>query len=450
MSSSEDRPTPKQVGAQQGQTIVVVAIAMVILVGILGLAIDVGHAYRERQQAQNMADSAAVAGAFEANGIANPAVLTPQPTLTGPLKDARVVTAMKAIVNQDGYTVQNLSGTTLATPPADACAAGYSPSQVYLTAEYLDSQSTPIPNTSPTPGPLQVGSGSYSDSARGVRVMSLGGCIPAYFAPILNVKHFYSLASSRAGQQIASTQVPTPSPTLTPTAPSTQPIGIAPFLILGQPDPNGTAVHSTPARDSWSPYAPYMLFSAGSDAALAASSHVPGGNLVRLVGNASTWAGAQYGNGNDGITNNPVGASLHDASMEGCLQATLLTGYTGENISAYTAGGLGGGSVLHCAPFPPVGSVVTIPVTSQACKGSTSITSGSTPTPTATATTGCGSGGYDYVIQAFVNIRITVSNLPNDLQGYIAGVVYDYYHIIDPALPTPTATPNIQPVTSGN
>lgn len=49
--------------SERGQSIVLIAIFMVVLIGILALAIDGGLGYSNRRQAQNAADAAALAGA---------------------------------------------------------------------------------------------------------------------------------------------------------------------------------------------------------------------------------------------------------------------------------------------------------------------------------------------------------------------------------------------------
>ena len=50
---------------QDGQALVQVAVAMVVLLGFVSLAIDVGHLYAERRRMQNAADAGALAGAHE-------------------------------------------------------------------------------------------------------------------------------------------------------------------------------------------------------------------------------------------------------------------------------------------------------------------------------------------------------------------------------------------------
>lgn len=59
----ERSTTVRSRDTQYGQTMVLVAIAMVVLLGAVALAIDVGHSYSLRRQMQNAADAAALAGA---------------------------------------------------------------------------------------------------------------------------------------------------------------------------------------------------------------------------------------------------------------------------------------------------------------------------------------------------------------------------------------------------
>jgi hypothetical protein len=50
---------------QDGQNLVFLAVSMVVLLGVLALAVDVGHIYAERRHMQNAADAGALAGARE-------------------------------------------------------------------------------------------------------------------------------------------------------------------------------------------------------------------------------------------------------------------------------------------------------------------------------------------------------------------------------------------------
>ena len=53
------------IAAENGQTLIMVALALVVLIGFLALAVDVGHTYAERRKMQNAADAGALAGAWE-------------------------------------------------------------------------------------------------------------------------------------------------------------------------------------------------------------------------------------------------------------------------------------------------------------------------------------------------------------------------------------------------
>jgi len=54
-----------QIRREEGQSLVIVALSVTVLMGFLALATDVGVALRQRRMAQRAADSAALAGAFE-------------------------------------------------------------------------------------------------------------------------------------------------------------------------------------------------------------------------------------------------------------------------------------------------------------------------------------------------------------------------------------------------
>lgn len=53
---------------QKGAILFIVAGCLVVLLGFMGLAIDLGHAYNNKSQLQNMADACALAGATALNG----------------------------------------------------------------------------------------------------------------------------------------------------------------------------------------------------------------------------------------------------------------------------------------------------------------------------------------------------------------------------------------------
>jgi Flp pilus assembly protein TadG len=62
-------PGPRHGASQRGATIVVVAIVLTMLLGFLGLVMNVGHSRMVRGQLQNSMDAAALAAARELNGM---------------------------------------------------------------------------------------------------------------------------------------------------------------------------------------------------------------------------------------------------------------------------------------------------------------------------------------------------------------------------------------------
>src|SRR5438477_503620 len=60
------RRAPREQG---GQVVILFALAAVVILGVVALAVDVGMAYHQRQQYQNLASNAAVAGSYEVYGF---------------------------------------------------------------------------------------------------------------------------------------------------------------------------------------------------------------------------------------------------------------------------------------------------------------------------------------------------------------------------------------------
>src|SRR4026209_2398546 len=54
--------------SEKGAILFIVAACLVVLLGFMGLAIDLGHAHNNKSQLQNMADACALAGATALNG----------------------------------------------------------------------------------------------------------------------------------------------------------------------------------------------------------------------------------------------------------------------------------------------------------------------------------------------------------------------------------------------
>ena len=79
----------RSIRADDGQTLIYVALGMVVLLGFVALAIDGGHLYAERRAMQNAADAGALAGA-RANSV------------WGFLRDTAEAVAREYAVTQNG------------------------------------------------------------------------------------------------------------------------------------------------------------------------------------------------------------------------------------------------------------------------------------------------------------------------------------------------------------
>src|SRR3954451_2935176 len=81
-------------GRARGQVLVIMTLALVGLMGITGVAVDMGYAYTHRREVQNAADAAALAGAIKLgqhyNAIRNPSGVLPTPT-PSPQTDATIL-----------------------------------------------------------------------------------------------------------------------------------------------------------------------------------------------------------------------------------------------------------------------------------------------------------------------------------------------------------------------
>lgn len=82
--------------SEQGQTIVLVALALVAMIAMLGLAVDGGTAYLERRRMQNAADGAALAGARRLSEAI--CTTNPNPAVT----DAEIYRVVQEYVNRNG------------------------------------------------------------------------------------------------------------------------------------------------------------------------------------------------------------------------------------------------------------------------------------------------------------------------------------------------------------
>ncbi len=58
---------PRKRHGESGQTMIMVAILLPVMLGVSGLALDVGSLYSHKRRMQTAADAAALAGALEVN-----------------------------------------------------------------------------------------------------------------------------------------------------------------------------------------------------------------------------------------------------------------------------------------------------------------------------------------------------------------------------------------------
>lgn len=92
---------------ERGQALILIALGLVVLIAMTGLAIDGGNAFAERRTSQNAADNASLAAAYSlaANGT-----------------QAQALTAAQNIAANNGYTADNSIVTiNIANVPSDAC-----------------------------------------------------------------------------------------------------------------------------------------------------------------------------------------------------------------------------------------------------------------------------------------------------------------------------------------
>ncbi len=121
-----------RLGREQGQSVVIVAVMLVALVGSLALVVDIGAAYAQRRTMQNAADAGALAGAralallqdpypavtryaqtLNGADVAQTTVLTPTITVTAS-KDCR--TYFASILGVPAYTVRATAEATYSSP----------------------------------------------------------------------------------------------------------------------------------------------------------------------------------------------------------------------------------------------------------------------------------------------------------------------------------------------
>jgi hypothetical protein len=142
--------------SEQGQSIVIVAAALVALLALAGLAIDGGNLFLQRRNTQNAADAAALAGTrVLAQAICN------DPNAT----DGAIATTVNHYAQLNG--IQDLSG---------------------LTASYTDRNEAEL-------GP--VGAGSVPQGATGILV-DIKNSVPSYFIQVIGIEEVDVAAAALA------------------------------------------------------------------------------------------------------------------------------------------------------------------------------------------------------------------------------------------------------------
>ena len=114
------RPLHWAAGGESGQTMAIVAMSMVVLLGVVGLVVDVGNAYALQRKVRNAVDAAALAGAGE---LAKHGSTTNANVLAAVRRYASLNTLQEANVQAwycdlDGNALQPVNNDSF-SPPAD-------------------------------------------------------------------------------------------------------------------------------------------------------------------------------------------------------------------------------------------------------------------------------------------------------------------------------------------
>jgi hypothetical protein len=148
--------------SEKGQSIVIIAAAMIGLLALAGLAIDGGNMFLQRRRAQNAADAGALAG----TRVLSELIITCQ---NGDSEDdARVAAAVTELVGTNGFS--SSGGST-------------------ITAWYVDKDSQRLGAVGDLDGDADVDAGgAIPQSATGVEVQ-LGASFPTYFLKAVGVEN---------------------------------------------------------------------------------------------------------------------------------------------------------------------------------------------------------------------------------------------------------------------
>ena len=182
--------------AERGQILPMFATLIMVLLGFLAIAIDLGQGYLERRANQNGADAAAVAG---------------EQALIHGATDANIESAIRNTLLAGGY-----GGMTVAFATSPSGTSGSDTHKVYVDAEYgaYGSGSTCTPFTSGQ----YVGNGTIPTGTSCIKVV-VSTTRNTLFAnvPVIGAAQIGASAGARAGQVSTSGFGNQPIPTATPT-----------------------------------------------------------------------------------------------------------------------------------------------------------------------------------------------------------------------------------------
>lgn len=151
----------QKTGRQKGFALVMTAICIILLIGMMGLVVDLGRAFIVKNEAQAFTDAAALAAAIQLNGSAKG------------IENARTVVA--ALVNSNRWQFQKRTF-----------------SDVLL--EFSENKTQWYQNP-PSP-----------DNIKYARVTATVNSLPSYFMPVVNTARFMTIrARSMAGSEIPTT-----------------------------------------------------------------------------------------------------------------------------------------------------------------------------------------------------------------------------------------------------
>lgn len=224
--------------AARGQVIVIFALSLTVLLGMAGLAVDVGHAYERRQFIQGTANDVARAGAQEVyandyisnysiNGLPYHIPVRSSASEFSPQEqDLAVRERMEQALASAGLNPANEKPNDYLYPPASSVCAANPPlttNQAYLVAYYVNKLNQQIDGGD---GPYRVGGpGGMPLWARGVQVTDLEICVPHFFVGVLGFGKFTVGAGALFGEDagaVPGDTAPPPNPLIATATPDPQ------------------------------------------------------------------------------------------------------------------------------------------------------------------------------------------------------------------------------------